>query len=210
MSGLTFNQNLKLDIYGVWSEYWKDYYEKHSNMFKNIVVSGPLRKKDKFKKSTGKKILLLIEPLLDITEIEKFSLYINDCADDIVIKARSDFRHAHIERYIKIMPNLKRCRIDTGNIDTLLKDNEFGFFIATHSTAIQDCVHYGLNPIILYTETWGNYLNLDENFICQDEEDIKLCISEDYIYNEKLENLANKLSSTGDGSAWVVNELKSI
>lgn len=208
MPGLKFNNHLRVDYFGVWSKFWLDYYSLNSNLYANYEISGPLREKKANKQTSGHKIILLVEPLLDPNEITKYSEFMNNNFKNIVLKVRSDFKKEHLQRYYDAIPILTSCKIEGGNIDNLLISNKFGFFIATHSTAIQDCLHFGLYPIILNTKTWGNYLNLDKKFICNNSSDMDNCLTQKNIDKDEINILSKKLADTGDGSLWVINKLK--
>lgn len=208
MPGLKFNNHLRVDCFGVWSEFWLDYYSLNSNLYLNYEISGPLREKKANKQTSGHMIILLVEPLLNPNEIIKYSEFMNNNYKNIVLKVRSDFKNEHLQKYYDAIPILRRCNVEGGNIDNLLISNKFGFFIATHSTAIQDCLHFGLYPIILSTKTWGNYLNLDKKFLCNNSSDIDSCLMQKNIDKDEINVLSKKLAEIGDGSLWVINKLK--
>ena len=86
MPGLKFKKNFKIYHFGVWSEYWYEYYKKNSSIVDNLEISGPLSKKNKFIKSSGEKFLFLIEPLLDINELVNYEKFFEKYHDKFSLK----------------------------------------------------------------------------------------------------------------------------
>ena len=207
MPGLSYNEDLKIDYFGVWSNYWQEYYKNNSSMMKNLQISGPLRKKTNFIKSNGDKFLLLVEPLLEVGEFLKYKKFFEKYSKKIDLKVRSDFKFEHLQKYYEYFPFLKNCKIIQDDIDDVLSKGKYKYCIATHSTGILDCLHYGLYPIILHTETWGNYLKLEKDFIFYDFQEINSFLLKKDINQNKIIYLAQKFSNTGDGSEWVIDKL---
>ena len=92
-------------------------------------------------------------------------------------------------------------------MDEVLSTDEYKFCIATHTTGIVDGLNYGLYPLVLNTDTWGNFLNLDKEFLFHNSSEIISFLSKENFNHNKISFLADKFSKSGDGSEWIIDKL---
>jgi len=220
---------LSVDKYGVWSDWWRDYYIKNSKAYKpeQIYISGPMRpliKKEKSSKTTKEpgaplKILFVSEQLAIPEEVMPYLEALIDRKDVSVYLTFRPYRDT-FETWLKAnKPEI----LDRFGPDRILRDgindaiSKCDLVVGTMSTAVIEAL-YDLKPMLLfYTKKWGDYFDLEnysnkykfyaenpEEFVNYIEKRIEIPASELKRLRERFFGDPYK-----NGSKWVVEEVES-
>ena len=179
---------LSHDILYAWNEYWKDYYIKNSNVYKNnnVKVGGYFRNIENSQKyiikneiiPKKKSILFLIEMLTPIQEIIPFVKSLIDEGFSIVFKLRPQQKDAGDNQYQLLRNELKKMNLLNKNIDSTddrFEDLDLSIYecaVGSYTTALMDCLNGGLDIFFIDTLTWSDCFNLSadintKNFYCE-------------------------------------------
>lgn len=227
MQGFDGGKSLSVEAYGVWSEWWKEYYIKNSKTYKpeQLFVSGPMRPIQKpilttndinFKYNKNIKVLFVSEVVADPTEV---IVYLDAlCAAENVslyVKFRSS--HDNFEDWLEnnrpdILNKLK---------DRLLKGGMFeaielcDVIVGSQSTGVIEATLQEKPFVFFNTKKWGDYFDMDSisdkyNFFAKNPEElIKYVAQSKTIPVEILKELKQKFFGDPykNGSKWVVDQL---
>ena len=219
------SKKIGCDIYGVWSEYYLEYFRKYSkistkNSFqfsgllrpvKNMNQSSPFKRvsKDKIR------VLLISEPLVSVLEIAPYVKCLLENNDiEVTIKIRPMIRDLYYEKIKAELPYDKNINIVSGDIKETGK--KFDVFIGSYSTTVIEASLIGKISVLLDTKKWGDYFNIDtlisnKSLIVRNPETL---------YNSILSRIENEhsLDTIGltkdrffgnnmDGAQWIVDQL---
>ncbi|MFH1423806.1 MAG: hypothetical protein ABIG29_02525 [Candidatus Nealsonbacteria bacterium] len=188
---------LSLDKYGLWSDWWQDYYLKYGRAFKpeQLGVSGhmrPLEKENVEEVVPGDsafggplKILFISEQLADPKEIMPYLsalLPIKDFVLSLKIRPQRDGFEDWLK---KNEPGvLERVKILRGDIRQAISQSDV--IVGSHSTAVLEAMAQ-LKPFIFFrTAKWGDYF------------DIKTLDSQGRFFAEDPRDLINKVRKSID------------
>lgn len=163
-------KRLGLDVYGMWSEWWRNYYLAYGKVYgpHELVVSGPMRPIVDVPQRTAPKgghlkVLFIAEQLAEPTEVVpyleelmrssgmelffKFRPY-NDGFEEWLKKHRPDLYARMDPAHIMhgAMPEcIARCHVVVGS----------------HSTAVLEAVLQLTPMVFFHTKKWGDYFGLE-------------------------------------------------
>lgn len=224
----TGNKTLSLDRYGVWSEWWKEYYTENNKLYteEQLVVSGPMRplSKDIEIKAHGtnlggvKKVLFVSEQLAVPEEVLPF---LSKLLETHGIEVYMTFRpyRDEFEMWLKANHPQVLSRIGESHIiRTGIKDAiaQSDVVVGTHSTAVLEAL-FELKPIVFFaTKKWGDYFTLKSfhpqyNFYAEDFQALIECIRKsDQIPEIVLRGLLERFFGDPyqNGSKWAVDQLE--
>jgi hypothetical protein len=193
--------NSIFDSYGVWSEWWKNYYANNSYLYKKIDVIGfPRYKNIKLNTNNIKNVLFIEEPLSNTEELICYWEKISKMDLDFGLKIR---KGTHTNFKEKISKHLKISKYFT---ESLTEAYEWAdIVIGSHSTAVIEASMFNKHFLLLDTPTWGNYYNLDSNYIINNTSNLNM------IFNVKKKQNLNIISTQFFGSHfknnWLINEI---
>jgi len=205
------------DIYGVWSEWWKEYYLRNSKIYGKVEVSGTLRKKNSRITIQNSKnirsILVISEPLAEVNEIIPYIDKLLNNGYRLSIKIRPTNHDIFYKKLMEIRPDLKKIDVLEGNIFEAIKLNDM--VIGSHSTAVIDASSLNVPFCLLNTSKWGDYFEIYEEF------NGVLFANNEYELVQKIEQwkdldvaaICNKINKRfyGDdqknGCKWVANQV---
>ncbi len=227
LPGFTGEKILSVDKYGMWSEWWKEYYAKHSKAYRSeqLYVSGlmrPLEDKIESKKPVGTstgpiKVLFISEQLAVPQEVLPYLKELMKNEDiDFTIKFRP-YRDGFEEWLQKNESSIledKNIKIVRGRIEDAVKDCEVT--VGSHSTAVLEALLQSRVPILFDTPKWGDCFSLKEYgdehpfFAENPQELIERINSVRSIPNTTLSDLLARYFGDPyrNGSAWVVDQLE--
>jgi len=221
MPGFDGKKMLSTDKYGLWSNYWKEYYIKNSKAYQpeQLYVSGPMRplKKEAFpvvselKKGTLK-VLFISEQLAVPSEVMPHLLALMDIKDfDLCLKFRP-YRDG-FERWLKKhRPEiLKKVQIIRGSMREAIPQSDV--VVGSHSTAVLESLLH-LKPFIFFwTNKWGDYFEIKSlnqgHFFAKNPKELVDCVRNSvYASEDKLKKLQNRFFGNPyqNGSKWVVEQ----
>lgn len=217
MHGLSFNTYMSYehisyskkkfspDIFIVWSEFWKKYFNDQSNNYSRLESWGYLRNnhlKNKLVKNKNKKknILFITEPLIDVDSIYPYiKKIVSNSNFNIIFKLRDQncfFYNKLIDKY----PELTKIKTKTGLYSESLKNIDI--VIGSHSTAIIESTIFEIPFAVLNTRKWGDYFEISKDFpnnfiLSPDELEDKISL----ILNGKFNHTLFKNKYFGDNNS---------
>ena len=167
-------KTMSVDKYGVWSDWWKEYYLQHGAAYSEdqLVVSGPMRPREKKKTlpdkadpkpSGGKLKVLFISEQLAVPEevLPYLEALIAEKSLDLYIKFRP-YRDG-FELWLKEnRPDILECFAEKRILRGAMKDAiaECDIVVGSHSTAVLEAL-FDAKPIALFaTGKWGDFFEL--------------------------------------------------
>lgn len=205
MHGLSFNsymshnyleflprKNRWIDEFYVWSDFWKTYYEFNSSVYRNLIVKPFPRYIDHnnvishYSNTNEQNILWITEPLIDVEEVIDYILLLNKNYK-LIFKLRT----IHCKFYkslIKKYPSFIKNEVRVNKLHLSLSNINYVF--GTHSTAVLEASLYKIKIGVIYTETWGNFFELEYKDILIDSLP-KLELFLKYDYKHEVLNLIN-------------------
>lgn len=229
MPGFDGEKYLSVDKYGLWSDWWKQHYIKHSRAYRpeQLYVAGlmrPLLEGDITNKQVNKldkqdnaiKVLFVSEQLTPPVEAMLYLLrLINAKNIRVYIKFRP-YSDSFEEWLKKNDPGvLSKVKILRGNIHNAIAECDVA--VGAYSTAVLEAA-LQLKPLILFrTKKWGDCFELksfDQNhcLFAEDPEELMVCINRSgKIPKEILKKLQERFFGNPyqNGSKWVVEQAQS-
>lgn len=223
MNGFAGEKRLSLDEYGVWSEWWKSYYENESDTYgpQELRVSGPmrplvLRPETAQKAQTSKvpRVLLIAEQTASPLEVMPYvRALMNKPGIEFTIKLRP-FRDGFEEWLLKHAPDVltsKKVHIVRGAMQEAIANADV--VVGCHSTGVLEALQQGKVPIFMHTRKWGDYYNMGsmperQFFLAMNPNELIEKIDEARTISPKLLSILCE-QYFGDpqknGSVWLVN-----
>jgi hypothetical protein len=221
MSGFDGKKMLSVDKYGLWSDWWREYYIKNSKAYKpeQLYVSGLMRplKEEEISTESGLKkgplkVLFVSEQLANPSEIMPYLSALLKVKDfDLYLKFRP-YRDG-FERWLKKhQPEfLKRVQIFRGSMHETIPQSDV--VVGSHSTAVLEALLH-LKPFVFFwTNKWGDYFEIkslnQSHFFAESPKKLVDCIRNSiYISKEELKKLQNQFFGNPyqNGSKWVVEQ----
>ena len=219
------SKKIGCDVYGVWSEYYLEYFRKYSkvstkNSFqfsgllrpvKNMNQSSPFKRvsKDKIR------VLLISEPLVSVLEIAPYVKCLLENNDiEVTIKIRPMIRDLYYEKIKAELPYDKNINIVSGDIKETGK--KFDVFIGSYSTTVIEASLIGKISVLLDTKKWGDYFNIDtlisnKSLIVRNPETLCNSILSRIENEHSLDTIGltkdRFFGNNMDGAQWIVDQL---
>jgi hypothetical protein len=211
------------DYFGVWSAWWKDYFDSRSRVYGSIEVSGSLRKGMKAPAPSSapvpglarplRKVLWISEPLAEVDDIAP---YLSMVAGryELGIKKRPSTADSFYNRLLKARPDFKGIPVHDGNIFEAI--GQYDLVIGSHSTGVIDASVLGKPFVLVGTRKWGDYFEMrgspDGNlFFAETPEELPSVIArwEGVDPGPALERVRSRFygDPNADGCAWVVEKI---
>lgn len=225
MPGFDGVNMLSVDTYGLWSEWWREYYLKNSSAYKpeQLHVSGPMRPLEVMEdtevplesKKGLVRVLFVAEQNAVPVEVIPYLHELLSCQDiELTIKFRP-YRDGFEQWLLQYEPDiLKRAdlKIVKGNMQDAIKNVDVA--VGCQSTGVLEMVLQLKFPLYFRTQKWGDYYNLkdydeDHSFFAETPEDLIEKIQKvRSVSIEDLKNLRERFfgDSCKNGSRWVVEE----
>lgn len=230
LPGFCGSKILSVDKYGLWSEWWREYYLKYSNAYRSeqLFVSGPMRPLE-FKKISGNhnqsqeknkiiKILFAPGELSNPVEVISYLEYLMKTDKISVYLSFRPYRDGFKRWIDKHKPEL----IDKIGKKNILSENIHeaiaicDVVVGTYSTGALEAF-LQLKPVIFFnTRKWGDYFDMkkyDERykfFAENPEELIEYIKKSKEISKDVLKELQKRFfgDQYKNGSKWVVEQIK--
>ncbi len=238
LPGFDGEKSLSVDKYGVWSEWWKEYYVKNSNAYRpeQLFVSGPMRPLEKETEDENKspknpdtgvanksrenrkiRVLFVSEQLAVPSEVVPYLEVLLNSPDVLVTFTFRNYRDGFKNWLDKYRPDfLKRddIMIAQNGLQDAIKDNDV--VVGSHSTAVLEALFQYKVPIFFETKKWGDYYSLKEHdekhtfFAENPNELIEKVKNAPAVSNNDLGNILERYfgDPSKNGSKWVVDQLE--
>lgn len=232
MPGFNSKNYLSVDKYGLWSDWWLDYYIRNSNAYKpeQFYVSGPMRPLTKgvgeveplpfARGSTSKgrlKVLFISEGLAAPEEVMPYLSTLLEIKEfDMHIKFRPYkdafelwLKDNRPEVYKKITEKIKNFH---GTMEEAISQSDMA--VGSHSTAVLESL-LQLKPFIFFrTKKWGDYFDIKSLekrncFFAENPIELINCIKKSReISKEYLKQLQERFfgDPRKNGAKWAVEE----
>lgn len=222
LPGFAGEKMLSVDRYGLWSEWWRQYYLEKSDAYRpeQLVVSGPMRPLENpavpaSARPDAPRILFISEQVAAPAEVLP---YLSELAKTygkaLGIKfrpSRDGFEAWLAEHAPELYASLTKVR---GTMQEALSG--YDVVIGTHSTAVLEALFAYKVPIFFNTDKWGDYFSLREYgaghpFFAETPGELVERINAAHgISLEAIGSLRERYfgDPTQNGSAWVVNQLE--
>ena len=152
------------DIMGVWSDYWLDYYTKHSNCYSKLEVCcyqrSPRMVTRKKPRINNFKILWISEPLAILEELYPYFKVINENFD-LSIKIRQNIKCSFYSSLTSLYPQTTDLHTETGSMEESVIN--YDLVVGTHSTAVIESSLYNIPFLLFQSNKWGNYFDLNKD-----------------------------------------------
>jgi len=214
---------ISVDRYGLWSDWWKEYYIKNSKVFKpeQLFVSGPMRPLEKeiveVPPSNPPRILFISEELAAPKEIIPYLLTILDAEDfDLYFKFRPYrdgfeiwLKENQPEIYGKISAKTKILR---GTMEEAI--GLCDIVVGSYSTAVLEAL-LQVKPFVFFqTQKWGDAfeikkLDIQGHFFAENPQELAGYIKSNlHVPREELIKLQKQFFGNPyqDGGKWVVEQ----
>lgn len=218
-------KRLSLDLYGMWSSWWRDYYLANGKAYgpDQLVVSGPMRpmRADAVPHLRGNgpiKVLFVSEQLAEPSEVLPYlSVLLNDSRVEVIFTFRSyrdgfeDWLKAH---HPEMLRRVKEENIIRTGIQEAIDRSDV--VVGSHSTAVLEAL-FQMRPIIFFnTRKWGDYFGLEPLnekygiFANNPEQLVRFVIESESAPESTLKELREMFfgDAQKNGSAWVVDEVE--
>ena len=216
-------KSISLDIYGLWSNWWKEYYLTYSRVFKaeQLFVSGPIRPLEKEIISTDSrvakngplKVLFISEQLADPKEIMPYLLAllaVKDFAVSLKIRPQHDGFMNWLENNDSNI--LEEVRVLGGDIHKAISESDV--VVGSHSTAVLETLWQLKPPVFFKTERWGDYFEIKAfdvsgRFFAENPQELINCLRKiTDVPKEDLKQLQERFfgDPNKNGGRWVVEQ----
>jgi len=229
MPGFDGKNTLSVDKYGLWSEWWRDYYAKNSDAYKpaQLFVSGPMRPlvrkegqpDDMPRQNKGKlRVLYISEEVAAPQEVLPYILTLLEAEDfELCFKFRpyrDEFevwlKENQPELYEKI---LKTAKIFRSTMEEAV--DQCDVTVGSYSTAVLEAL-LQLKPFIYcWTKKWGDCYDIKSsgfnNLFANTPQELIECIKRSReIPGEDLKKLQEQFFGNPyqNGSAWAVDQIE--
>lgn len=220
------SKRIALDLYGMWSAWWRDYYLTNGKIYgpEHLVVSGPMRP-SLFSTSTRPvrgdgplRVLFVSEQLAEPAEVLPYLLaLLNDPRVEVYATFRS-YRDGFEDWLKKNHPDILSRIGESRSIRTGIQDaiGRSDVVVGSHSTAVLEAL-FQMRPIVFFkTHKWGDYFGLESMnsrygiFADKPEQLVQFVIESERAPQSTLEELREMFFGDPykNGSAWVVNEIE--
>ncbi|MDO8231958.1 MAG: hypothetical protein Q7T37_02035 [bacterium] len=219
-------KRISLDLYGMWSKWWRDYYVASGKAYgpEQLVVSGPMRPMRagsvvRPSRSGGSvKVLFVSEQLAEPSEVLP---YLSALLDDSRVEVYLTFRSYRdgFEDWLKVYhPEILKKVNEKNIIRTGIQDaiGRADVVVGSHSTAVLEAL-FQMRPIVFFnTRKWGDYFGLESLnerygiFANDPKQLVKFAIESEQAPQSTLEELTEMFFGDPhkNGSAWVVDEIE--
>jgi hypothetical protein len=225
LPGYAGEKSISLDKYGVWSEWWKEYYLKYSSVYgqEQLFVSGPCNpfqvKAAEFPQTHQRmgnsplKVLFISEQLAAPSEVMPYLLRLLKEKDfEVTMKFRpyrDGFENWLKENQPEILEKIKISKVSPQEA-AVTSD----VVVGSHSTAVLEGLSQRKPIFFFWTDKWGDYFDLkdwgakDKFFASSPEELVEYIKVSGNISQELINRLQERFFGQPgkNGGKWVVDQ----
>ena len=224
MPGFDGENNISLDKYGVWSEWWREYYLKYSQAYKSsqLFVSGPCNPAEKEAVEVSRpaatgtsplKVLFISEQLAAPSEVMPYLLKLLETKDfKLSMKFRpyrDGFENWLMENRPEILGRVKILKVSPQQAAA-----QSDVVVGSHSSAVLEGLLQQKPIFFFWTNKWGDYFDLKdlgaENrfFALNPEELVEYIRGSANISQDLINKLQERFFGNPhkNGGKWVVDQ----
>lgn len=227
MPSFNGDKPLSVDIYGLWSNWWKEYFLSYGRAYKpdQLYVSGPMRPLEKetvFKKPAYPlKVLFISEDMAAPQQVLPYFLALLEEKDlELYFKFRPyrdgfelQLKKNQPELYKKIIKNTKILR---GTMEEAISNCDV--VVGSYSTAVLEALMQLKPAIFFWTDKLGDVFEIRSwdtqgRFFAQTPKDLINCVRQSInISEEDLRKLRERFFGDPhqNGSQWVVEQVEAL
>lgn len=167
-------KSLSVDIYGVWSQWWREYYLKNSRAYKpeQLIVSGPMRPlemsgiQQETKPSLGERVRVLFmseQTAVPDEVMPYFRKLLKQNDIELTIKFRpyrDGFEDWLLVNELEIL-KLPQIKIVKGGMQEAIQNVDV--VVGCHSTGVLEALLQFKTPIFIRSKKWGDYYSMTES-----------------------------------------------
>lgn len=219
------DKRLGLDVYGMWSSWWRDYYLKYGKIYgpEELVVSGPIRPLQgklpiRTEPSGPLKVLFIAEQLAVPEEVLPYLEQLMAAEGfDLYFKFRP--YHDGFEEWLKknrpdLLARMPVEKVMRGTMTEAIARTDV--VVGSHSTAVLEAVLHDRPFVFFDTRKWGDYFDLASYnatysvFARDPEEFIHFVRRSRQVPGAALAEMRGMFFGDPyqDGSAWAVEEVE--
>ena len=223
MPGFDGKRSLSVDIYGLWSDWWKEYYITHSRAFRpeQLYISGPMRPLEHKIASPAHprprerflQVLFVSEELAVPSEAMPYLSQLLEAEDISVFMKFRPYRDGFEEWLKENHPAvLEKAKILRGDINEAISQSDV--VVGCYSTAVLEALLQLKSLVFFRTNRWGDCFEIKSFdtqgcFFAENPKELISCIKKSAQASEKvLEQLQNRFFGNPhqNGSKWVVDQ----
>lgn len=232
LPGFDGTKMLSADKYGLWSQWWKEYYLKNGKAYRKeqLFVSGPMRpieissRKVIEKKEVNTKpirILFISEQLAVPSEVIPYleALLRLPCTDFLLTFRFRPYIDGFREWLTKHRPDILErddIKISEGELQDAIRNSDV--VVGSHSTAVLEALFQYKVPILFKTRKWGDNFELrdyskDSPFFAEDSDELVEKIKKAHtVSNDDINKLRERFFGDPykNGSKWIVEEIEKL
>jgi len=222
-------QKLSVDLYGVWSEWWREYYLRNSKAHssESLCVSGLMRPLDKNMHEVNSilptrdrnvHVLFVSEQLATPEEVLPYLKCLMDSKDtSLFIKFRANgdlFEKWLINNHPNILKNIDASKILRGSMHDAIKQCDV--VVGSYSTGVLESFLQLKTPVFFNTLKWGDYFEARSfgskgDFFAENPQELVECVRKSTSINKDLlKQLRGRFFGDPykNGSKWVVEQIE--
>lgn len=174
LPGFDGEKMLSVDKYGLWSEWWKEYYMKNSKAYlpEQLYVSGSMRpleapkeRGDVVKQQSGiPRVLFIAEQTIVPSEVMPYLKALLEQKDIVLTIKFRPYRDGFEEWLLQNEPDIlkqEHVRIVKGGMQEAIQDADV--VVGCHSTGVLEALLQLKIPIFLRSKKWGDYYSMTES-----------------------------------------------
>lgn len=217
---------LSVDKYGLWSEWWKEYYMKNSKAYlpEQLYVSGPMRPLEALKErddvtkqqSVIPRVLFIAEQTIVPSEVMPYLKTLLEQKNMMLTIKFRPYRDGFEEWLLQNEPDIleqEHVRIVKEGMQEAIQDADI--VVGCHSTGVLEALLQLKTPIFLRSKKWGDYYSMTESektrcfFAENPKELIEKIISARNLPRNLLIELREQYfgDSHKNGSTWAVDQV---
>ncbi|NUQ00845.1 MAG: hypothetical protein HUU35_13430, partial [Armatimonadetes bacterium] len=151
------------DRFGVWSEWWREYYQRQSKLYGSVEVSGPMRpaavlaKGERGPREGPLRVLWISEPLIHPSEVIDYLDAVR-ARHELVIKIRPANKDRFYSALLELRPDYAQTPAVDGSIHEAVANADV--VVGSHSTAVIEASLQETPFVLVATQQWGDYFEV--------------------------------------------------
>ena len=230
MPGFNGKKSMTLDKYGVWSEWWREYFIQHSSAYtaEQLYVSGPMRpllakggSKGESRQQQGRslQVLFVSEEMAVPQEVLPYLLELlrhKDLNVTLKFRPQRDGFEQWLQRHEPKLLDRKELQVVKGSMQDAIENTDVA--VGCQSTGVLEALLQHRVPIYFRTRKWGDYYSLkgydkQNSFFAETPEELVKKIRQNrFVAMDSIRTLRERYFGDPylNGSEWVVEQAEQV